>query len=921
MLRLFENPQYYLCVRKYNNADSALKAMKNDHSRDFAERCSFFIQKLKPENVDAAVLKSTQNNNPSKFNKNDQKNDKRVRKILEEYVKKFENKNSKIKEYSPNKKDAKKLYDLKHVAFKTTPLLTKNLLKIYPELPNERLEDARLLSTPVNYIPPQVSSFYSMPNPYSSLMTNYQYSNTNPYYNEIENRNPNMLSYFPVVSRYDPMQTDIQAFFGRNNDAKITRLRKNYDNQIGTTYASWKQEIIPRSVLGGINEFSNNYIERKTHQVKRNVMKAVTITKKTNKTQDQGSEHLVDRHQTPFFLQYPANDKKETKHFHSERKKNFEKNVHQSGNKSTSQDNSRSLQNFNIENQKEAVVKVVNFILSPVLNESNHEVSNRNRVEIIPKVNQFVNSTITNGNVFDHKASASNEENLVSKTHINKENSDKVEIFPESIDVTKKRGTLRNDFETLLRFTHFDGKEKSEIEKTSENDREGHLIGLADALETSAALTVDRLSKDSLMKEVSALGFNGPTYNEVLGNLTTESDSTNEGENNKNRNSENKQKDLVNESSFSKNDTVVSKIKNITSLNQNPKNESLLKVVSNAIQISKGDLNLPKNDSSNFLPVSLSVKPENNLTLLSNLTILSTKPLIAVNANERKVEPKMENVLKTHSKEADEFNKSVGEFPKSPITDTQKNYNATKNELYQTVTAKNTFKAEDVSHTNVVKTQKEQSQAVASSTTKDRNKKKKEPKNRNKKVKKNIELKKKRPRTRLHNYITYGTEEFSSGYSSSGTGNNDEENETIDNTNNDETMARDFNWNDYDETKLNEETVQNEHLPTNRESNADIEKMSNGENYENMKLEPHDASIGMNSHELTHRPEGDGIMYNNIDKAKNMNELGTFEMKGIASAMDKLNKEDVKQLKTKMKNLEIIDTKNQKERLSEGKKI
>ncbi|XP_047142657.1 protein PF3D7_1417600 isoform X2 [Hydra vulgaris] len=856
MLRLFQNPQYYLCVRKYNNADSALKAMKNDHSKDFAERCSFFIQKLRPENVDAAVLKSTLNKKSLKVKKSEQKNDKRVRKILEEYIKNIENKNS-AQTYNTKKF----LDDLKHATLKTKPTLTKKVRKLYPGLSAESYTGNGLFSPQLNYIPTQVSAFYRIPNSYSY---NYPYSYRNQYYNEIENKNPNLLSYFPVVSRYDPMQTDVRAFFGKKDYIKTERLGKGYNNQVGTMYGTWKKEINPRSVLGMVSIDEDS--ERKTHQVKRNIMKISNFARKTNKTLKQSSLNIIEN-QTSLFPKKYTN------------------------------------------NLQETIKKNASLF------------SKKTEFKILSKLNRPFNSTELSTAVFDHK-SMTKEYSLENKTFLGGKYIEN--MFPEPIDATKKKIILKNDYNTLLSVNHFDsipsfvrqfnGKERSEIEKNSDNEREGHLIGLADALETSAALTVDRLSKDSLMKEVSALGFNGPTYNEVLGNLTAESEASNDVDNNKNRNSENTQNST--ENLHSRNETSKS---NVTNTNQDSHNSSNSNLVLNITQISIEKMS-PKNNSFNSSSVFNLVKPENNLSVLnstSELTpTLSSSIQTSLNANKSRItEGKIEK-------------QNSDGLTKISSTNNQKVVNGSKTEPHQYST-ENMIKKEPVSSSSPQKNvEAEQPQVV--SKAKKNNKTKKVAKIKKKANKKNNKYKKNQHT--VNNHAKYGTEEFGTEFSNSG--DNEEENEITDNNNDDYTMSHDFNWNDYDDTKLNEEATPNEHFTTDRESNENIEKMSQGENYENVKLENHDIhDIPMDSHELSHHTdgehsegehsegehsEGDGITYNNIDKAKNMVELGSFEMKGIASAMDKLNKEDVNQLRTKMKNLEIIDTKHQKERLSEG---
>ena len=100
MLRLYADPEYYLCVRKFFS-DSALKVMKDNHSNDFKKRCSFFIQKLNPENISEAIKKSIESKHqnvsqkPSQLNRTIFSND-LVRKFLNYYNKKVEQKQAEL---------------------------------------------------------------------------------------------------------------------------------------------------------------------------------------------------------------------------------------------------------------------------------------------------------------------------------------------------------------------------------------------------------------------------------------------------------------------------------------------------------------------------------------------------------------------------------------------------------------------------------------------------------------------------------------------------------------------------------------------------------------------------------------------------------------------------------------------------------
>ena len=100
MLRLYADPEYYLCVRKFFS-DSALKVMKDNHSNDFKKRCSFFIQKLNPENISEAIKKSTESKHQNVSQKPRQINrtifsDDLVSKFLNYYNKKVEQKQAEL---------------------------------------------------------------------------------------------------------------------------------------------------------------------------------------------------------------------------------------------------------------------------------------------------------------------------------------------------------------------------------------------------------------------------------------------------------------------------------------------------------------------------------------------------------------------------------------------------------------------------------------------------------------------------------------------------------------------------------------------------------------------------------------------------------------------------------------------------------
>ena len=58
MLRLSSKPSKYMCVRKEKYIDSALQAIEKQETDDFKYRCSFFLQKLRGENIDSAINKS-----------------------------------------------------------------------------------------------------------------------------------------------------------------------------------------------------------------------------------------------------------------------------------------------------------------------------------------------------------------------------------------------------------------------------------------------------------------------------------------------------------------------------------------------------------------------------------------------------------------------------------------------------------------------------------------------------------------------------------------------------------------------------------------------------------------------------------------------------------------------------------------------
>ena len=58
MLRLASEPSKYVCVRKEKYTESALQAIEKESTGDFKYRCSFFLQKLRDENVGTAVNKS-----------------------------------------------------------------------------------------------------------------------------------------------------------------------------------------------------------------------------------------------------------------------------------------------------------------------------------------------------------------------------------------------------------------------------------------------------------------------------------------------------------------------------------------------------------------------------------------------------------------------------------------------------------------------------------------------------------------------------------------------------------------------------------------------------------------------------------------------------------------------------------------------
>lgn len=65
MLRVLAAPSKYLCIRRGANVtDSALQAIEKESTEDFKYRCSFYIQKLRDENVPAAIKKSMGGHKP-----------------------------------------------------------------------------------------------------------------------------------------------------------------------------------------------------------------------------------------------------------------------------------------------------------------------------------------------------------------------------------------------------------------------------------------------------------------------------------------------------------------------------------------------------------------------------------------------------------------------------------------------------------------------------------------------------------------------------------------------------------------------------------------------------------------------------------------------------------------------------------------
>ena len=89
MLRLFERPDWYVCVRKFGYSESALKAMKNDGGTDFKRRCSFFIEKVDSDSIADEVnkvKKNHQNANQLFKRKHIRRPDTDIRRLLDEYV-------------------------------------------------------------------------------------------------------------------------------------------------------------------------------------------------------------------------------------------------------------------------------------------------------------------------------------------------------------------------------------------------------------------------------------------------------------------------------------------------------------------------------------------------------------------------------------------------------------------------------------------------------------------------------------------------------------------------------------------------------------------------------------------------------------------------------------------------------------------
>lgn len=91
MLRLFERPQWYVCIRKYGIQQSALKAMKNDGSHGFKRRCSFYIEKVESENILRRIMtvpnySSKYKNGNAQTRKHINRTAYEIRRMLDEYI-------------------------------------------------------------------------------------------------------------------------------------------------------------------------------------------------------------------------------------------------------------------------------------------------------------------------------------------------------------------------------------------------------------------------------------------------------------------------------------------------------------------------------------------------------------------------------------------------------------------------------------------------------------------------------------------------------------------------------------------------------------------------------------------------------------------------------------------------------------------
>ena len=843
MLRLFEDPSYYLCVRKYNYADSALKAMRNDHTEDFKARCSFFIQKLKPENVNDAVKKSTQNNKapvvapqrlpqkapiPAEVKQggNNQLSDEVVRKMLDEYERKLTNYQNQPDQDNgqaaqpilpvpqANVGNQANAWQQWAAASNQNPLYSSPNLYQGAAQPMYQQQGA---VQPQNYVPPPADT-------------------------------GNSLSFFPVVSRYDPTKQSIRSFFSDthdsdNHDRQLANQETNHPVQVGTSDVSWKDDITAEA--GNKLQPSESSVNKRTREKSNetstyNTTKASPIspstkthfkpynyyTNKSNNAHEilRATKFSKQRHQEPSLnidgspgnvtITSTRSKQPQTQQVVSPILPSSKTHFQINNDYANKENSDVKLTNSNKVRHQESVLningddndisrsqrpKVITKIgpLKPInlaiFSKIKHREPSLNLDGLTTKVSvpatrselQNVTANVyntTNTSTADVNAGTTNAntaKNYVGLSEgINNNSNERKEVKSNpAVSNTGSQYHTRNEFKTnpavsktgynqnqvlregdmakqlkpsptdvlpnetvvskkthltgdtaVLGFTHV-GVDNDKLGARAIDKELDHNTGFSVPLDAPSSLSFDhdRINKDAIEKEVSALGFNTGAYNDMLGNVTYESENNEENQllnlatesTNKNHTKMPeetdvpKPKDFIDESTRNislDNEAELRKLENSLDDANNASNQLAADLRSNATTL---DFDLKNTTNSDNLPDS-SLNRETN-----------TKNDENVNKNEGK-----------HSFKSNEYEELANALKESPIA---KNFLADKKEGANTNTVGQTAFDIDsnVSSINVSTTSEEESNAKENFTNEDVNHESEVKLNNNSSVKRN----------------------------------------------------------------------------------------------------------------------------------------------------------------------------------------